>query len=406
MSEPFEAKTFWAQFDKPGGQASDHATDERTAVDLRKNMLRIEATARDELAAETAPPIPRLYRGDAFLTQPDDTPPWRITGLWPAGGNVILAAQFKAGKTTLRDNLIRSWCDGYSFLGRYPITPAAGHLVIIDAEMPARIARRWLNDQMITHTERFSYVNIRGAAASLNILAPAPAAEWTRLMTGAGAVLVDCIGPVMAALGLDESKSPDTGRFLAALERVLADASVPECFLIHHMGHGAERSRGASRLRDWPDAEWRLVRQDENPSSPRYLSAFGRDVDIPESRLDYDPGNRWLALAGGSRTDTRITAARAALAELLALQPGLSGRAIEDALGEELGRNTIRAAVKAAVKDGEVITKPGSKGAQLHFVKSLVRQCATLTQRACVCARPPIEGRTRAHENTTKARHP
>ena len=68
---------------------------------------------------------------------------------------------------------------------------------------------------------------------------------------------VDCIGPVMAALGLDESKSADTGRFLAALERVLADASVPECFLIHHMGHGAERSRGASRLRDWPDAEWR-----------------------------------------------------------------------------------------------------------------------------------------------------
>jgi len=226
-------------------------------------MLRIEATARDELAAETAPPVPRLYRGDVFLAQPDDTPPWRIAGLWPAGGNVVLAAQFKAGKTTVRDNLIRSWCDGYSFLGRYPITPAAGHLVVIDAEMPARIARRWLNDQMITHTERFSYVNIRGAAASLNILAPATAAEWIRLMAGAGAVLVDCIGPVMAALGLDESKSADTGRFLAALERVLADASVPECFLIHHMGHGAERSRGASRLRDWPDAEWRLVRQDD-----------------------------------------------------------------------------------------------------------------------------------------------
>jgi hypothetical protein len=64
----------------------------------------------------------------------------------------------KAGKSTVRDNLIRSWCDGYAFLGRYPVTLAAGHLVVIDAEMPAGTARRWLNDQMITHAERFHYM--------------------------------------------------------------------------------------------------------------------------------------------------------------------------------------------------------------------------------------------------------
>ena len=155
---------------------------------------------------------------------------------------------------------------------------------------------------------------------------------------------VDCIGPVMAALGLDESKSADTGRFLAALERVLADASVPECFLIHHMGHGAERSRGASRLRDWPDAEWRLVRQDDNPSSPRLLSAFGRDVDVPESRLDYDPGNRWLALAGGSRTDARIAAART-------VPRGLIGQA-QQVTGAGLWAATVTGKAQIAASGG------------------------------------------------------
>ena len=315
-----------------------------------------------------------------------DCGPRAATSSWPRSS--------RPGKTTVRDNLIRSWCDGYQFLGRYPVIPAAGPLVVIDAEMSRDLARRWLNDQMITHAERFSYINIRGAVASLNILVPAVAAKWSRLLTGAGAVLVDCIGPVIAALGLDESKSADVGRFLVGFERMLKDADVPESFLIHHMGHDAERSRGASRLRDWPDAEWQLVRQDDNPASPRYLSAFGRDVDLPESRLDYDPGNRWLALAGGSRAEARTAAARAALVKLLTAEPGLGVRAIEDSLSADHGRNVVRAAMRAAVKDGEVITKPGPKGALLHWLKSLARPsvpvCHPPGTLLYACACPPL----------------
>jgi hypothetical protein len=53
--------------------------------------------------------------------------------------------------------------------------------------------------------------------------------------------VLDCIGPVLAALGLDESKPAEAGRFLSAFEELLADAGVAESFLIHHMGHDAER---------------------------------------------------------------------------------------------------------------------------------------------------------------------
>jgi hypothetical protein len=74
------------------------------------------------------------------------------------------------------------------------------------------------------------------------------------------------------------------------------------------MGHSGERARGASRLRDWPDVEWRLVREktengDVDPAAPRYFSAYGRDVDVPESRLVFDPATRHLTLEGGSRAD-------------------------------------------------------------------------------------------------------
>ena len=289
------------------------------------------------------------------------------------GGNIILAAQWKAGKTTLRDNLIRSWCDGTPFLGRYAVTPSGGRLAIIDAEMPSRTSRRWLADQMIGDADRFAYCNIRGAAASFNMLAPAARSAWAKRLAGAcaAAVLLDCIGPVLAALGLDENSATDVGQFLEGFTTMLAEAAIAESEVIHHMGHGAERSRGASRLRDWPDAEWRLVRQDDNPASPRYLSAFGRDVDVPESRLDYDPACRWLTFAGGSRSEQQTAAARAALAEFLSGNPESSYRAIEQALAGDHVQRAIRAAVKAAVADGDVLTRGGPRNATLHWLAPL-----------------------------------
>ena len=344
--------------------------DPRMAIENRKNMLRVDGAARDELAAELAPPIPASFSGAVFLAQPDNAPAYRIAQLWPMGGNVVLAAQFKAGKTTLRDNLIRCLADGMPFLGRYPVTAFPGRVFVLDCEMPERTARRWLNAHMITNADRFEYCNLRGATAAFNILVPQIRAAWAKKLAEAEtAILVlDCIGPILAALGLEENKASDTGRFLAALDQLVSEAGVPESFVIHHMGHDAERSRGASRLRDWPDAEWRLVRRDDNPASPRYLSAFGRDVNVEESRLGYDDQTRGLAIGDGSRRTDQAGAARAALAELLGREPDLSGSAIEKKLGDDHARQAIRDAVKDAVKDRQVLTKNGPRNATVHYL--------------------------------------
>ncbi len=47
----------------------------------------------------------------------------------------MLAAQDKAGKTTLRDNCIRLKVDGDAFLDSAAVTPIVGGLVLVDAEM-------------------------------------------------------------------------------------------------------------------------------------------------------------------------------------------------------------------------------------------------------------------------------
>ena len=351
--------------------ADDDGGPFRWRVDQCKDRLRADQLARAELAAENAAAIPPMFGGAEFLAQPDDEPVYRINDLWPSGGNVVLAAQFKSGKTTAVHNLLRSLCDGAPFLGRFHVTPPDGAVFVIDAEMPARSARRWLNEQMIARADRFRYQNIRGSASSFNILLPELRRTWAGRIADAGTavVVLDCLGPVLAALGLEENSGADVGRLLEAFQELLRDAGVREAVVVHHMGHGAERARGASRLRDWPDAEWRLVRQDDDPASARYFSAFGRDVDVSESRLDFDPHTRALRIAGGSRAAGKTQAAVADLIETVRADPGVNSRSLERALVDNGGhtQKAVRDGIQAALREGLIIRQDGPNRAKLHY---------------------------------------
>jgi hypothetical protein len=84
----------------------------------------------------------------------------------------------------------------------------------------------------------------------------------------------------------------DARIFLVAFDELLKRCGADEAVIVHHMGHNGERSRGDSRIQDWPDAIWKVVKdkEAENPDDPavdRYCSAYGRDVDVSEGKLDY-----------------------------------------------------------------------------------------------------------------------
>jgi hypothetical protein len=193
---------------------------------------------------------------------------------------------------------------------------------------------------------------------------------------------------------------------------------VPEGMLVHHMGHAGERSRGDSRIIDWPDATWKLVR--ENPElegSPRYFSAYGRDVFRAESLLEYDPQTRRLTLRGGNRQDAANERLMPPLFERLAANPdGMSGRQIEDALVEAgHGRNEVRKAREYAVKRLYLVTSPGAKNAIIHRINpdrpESVRQRATsapLVRRntESECASAPIDGAHTQHTHSDAVSDP
>jgi hypothetical protein len=149
---------------------------------------------------------------------------------------------------------------------------------------------------------------------------------------------------------------------------------VDDALVVHHMGHSGERSRGDSRIRDWPDVEWRLVREDEEPHSPRYVSAYGRDVDQPESLLHFNSDTRHLSIAGGNR---KQAAAQAALADVVKVlrdkdPEKLSLHQIEmEMYASDHSRNAIRDALQLGVRLRTINVEPGPRNAKLHSLLSI-----------------------------------
>lgn len=340
---------------------------EREAAEHEAARMRVREMARTINAARgcaVAPPQP-LSLTD-LLTQPDDDLTYRITDIWPAGGRVLLAAPYKAGKSTLVGNVIRALVDGEQFLDKFDVTPV-GKAALIDTELDMRMLRRWLRDQGIRNTAAVSVLSLRGAVSTFDILDPATRSDWARQLAGADVVILDCLRPVLDALGLSEDK--DAGRVLVAFDTLLAEIGAGEGMVVTHMGHQHERARGDSRLLDWPDVPWNIVRGEDTDDGARqaYFSARGRDVDVPEGLLTYDAATRHLVYAGGSRKDST---ARSAMPELLALvrmEPGtLSKNQAEARLKDDHGisQRVARTTIKKAIADKLVITTPGPRRAE------------------------------------------
>lgn len=259
--------------------------------------------AKGRIAKRTADTfeLPEMPTLADLLAEDDEDEEYRIKGLIPAGGRIILSAPMKSGKTTLVGNLIRSLADGDDFLGTYPVTPLGedATIAVLDTEMSKRQMKQWLRDQGMRNPQRVHPVSLRGRVGSFAIMDDTIRAQWAAQLREMNTeiLILDPLGPVFDSAGVDENDNA-VGQVLVAIDALAQEAGIGEVFIMHHTGHEGERARGHSKLRGWPDAEWFLRRdlRDEGDSS-RYFRAFGRDVDVPETLLSYDTDTRHLTLA-------------------------------------------------------------------------------------------------------------
>lgn len=309
--------------------------------------------------------IPAFETLRTRLARPVHPTPWRIDGVMPDDARVVFSAQFKSGKTTAVGNIMLSLADETPLFGVFPVIRRPGAIVGgLDFEMSEHQLDSWYRAVHIRHDDRVVLVPMRGKATSFNLLDGAVLTAWADRLRAAGVtdLVVDCLRPVLDALGLDENK--DAGRFLSALDALKVKAGIRNLIVVHHMGHNGERSRGESRLRDWPDVEWTVVRKSDDPASPRFFKAFGRDVDVAEGQLAFDRDTRRLTLVGGSREDSKHDGVIDEIVDLLELHPDLVGVSIKERLNH--GKNVIDAALKRGVTSGRLKMTPGPNNSKTY----------------------------------------
>lgn len=339
----------------------------RRAYELRVNdeARALWTRQRAAMAGQLRPPVVNLVD---MLAVPDEDATYRIDNLLPVGGRALLAAQYKAGKTSMVANLLRSLVDGDRFLSRFDVTPI-GRVVLVDTELDERMLRRWLRDQGIRKASAVDVLCLRGRLTSFDIANDTVRADWAAALSGADFVILDCLRPCLDALGLSEDK--EAGVFLTAFDALCREAGASEAAVVHHMGHGQERSRGDSRLLDWPDVLWKIVRDDpDSDSGERFFSAMGRDVHVPESGLEWNPADRSLTLLEGGRAEKRARETGVDIAEILADPANSNGLSNTQLVGKlkTLGnsRDAARRAIRLAVEDGLLLTTDGPRSSILY----------------------------------------
>jgi AAA domain/Bifunctional DNA primase/polymerase, N-terminal len=334
------------------------------AVQERFVQLRILEDAKQLLNAHkagTAHPLQAINLTE-FLTQPDETEQYRITGLWPAQGRVLLAAAAKAGKTTIVvGNLLPSLVDGRAFLGEHSTQPVSGRVTYLNMEVGERIIRTWMRRAGIVNTDQINVVNLRGKASALTLATDQGRQRFAAFLRNqqTETVILDPLAPLLATLSLDENSNTDIALFFSWWAEMLNHAEVTDDLIVHHTGHAGQRSRGASRLLDEPDAIWTLTKglgtdpdDDETLGStqPRFLTAYGRDVDKAEEGLDYNPDTGLLTYNGQNRSQSKTAGKVNHITDILQDQTPRSTNQICQAVGGD--RNKAYAAVKKMVDNG------------------------------------------------------
>ena len=341
------------------------------AVQRKYAEMRVVEDAKALMAtvkAGQAPPLGGIMLHD-FLDQPDEVSQFRIEGMWPAQGRVLLAAAAKSGKTTLvAANLLPSLVDGKPFLGKFECHSVHGKVVLLNMEVGENTLRRWLRDCSIVNRHKVVIANLRGKGSALSLNTEKGRERLVEFLRAQDAevVILDPLAPVLASLGLDENSNSDIAQFFSWWSQVLAEAGVTDDLVVHHTGHAGQRSRGASRLLDEPDAVWTLTRDSDEGTGEfsridpvRYLGVYVRDVDMSAEALSFDPITRTLNLTGQNKAQVKEQSLDDLIAAVMKSGIPMSRSAIRDGVVTLGGNNNKAWARISTFSEDGTFTKSG-----------------------------------------------
>lgn len=282
------------------------------------------------------------------LKLPEEQIEWAIPKLIPSGANITLTAQYKAGKTTLINNLAKSLADNTKFLNEFQPMAHDGRIVIFNYEVSEGQYRRWMKDVAIENSHKVTLVHLRGKAVPM--VADFVRNEMVELLKRLQCQtwILDPFARAFTGSG-DENSNSDVGVFLDQLDIIKERAGISNLILPVHTGRaqesGIDRARGATRIDDWADVRWILKKTEDG----RFFSADGRDVYVDEQMLRFNEADRSLTLGGADAKTAKKRNLEDMWVEAVEAHPGLNTGALCQHLGKSTDDKSLAAARKAAL---------------------------------------------------------
>lgn len=350
-------------------ELAERAHQRRVREELQVLRARDEAKALflGEKAAREFREPPYRPNLTAELREPRLPTRYAVQDLLPAGGNALLTAQYKAGKTTCVTELARCWVDRLLFLGRY-IIHSQRRVALWNYELSQNQYNEWLEQSGIVNTDAISVLHLRGFRLDLRSKKGEDwAADWLK-DHDAGLWVPDPFA--RAAVGVDENSNSEVGVWLDTLDVIKERAGVDEAVLPVHTGRaqqesGQERARGATRLDDWADVRWLLTKDD---AGERFFRATGRDVETDEERLAFDAETHRLTIGGGDRKWVQKRRVEDAVVSYVEVNPGSNSSTIATGIGGD--KTAVPSALASAVAHHRLRMVPGKGVEKLYFPPS------------------------------------
>ena len=375
-----------------GGGDSNHQEDSTLTLDavvlqrvtMERVMFRVADAQARELVAEMeadadADMSIHGMQGDAYMQTVFPDMAWTVEDLWATGMRVILAAESKAGKTTMVVSLLQSLVDGVNFMGRFPVMQITdpNRVGYINLEMSERQLQQWLDQRGIKNSDRYVAFNMRGLGRKFDVRFPRTRVNIVKALKAANItiLIVDTLGALLDDYGVEENDNTAVGMVLAGFDALMVEAGIEELLIVHHFGHTAERARGASKLTGWPDVRWELLLDKDDVdkggySNHRFFKALGRDVWLPESRVDYDPTKHTLTIekdAKGRAANRALRSDRDVAEQIIAVlvaTPGATLKHIRDTTGGRADR--VGKLLGDLSSAGVIRITDGPRGAKYH----------------------------------------
>jgi hypothetical protein len=265
--------------------------------------VRERAVSEMEDAADFVPPVVEFHDLDDLEAADIPEVQYRIERMHNVGGSMFLAAQAKAGKTSVSLNMVRSLADGLPFLDR-AVVPVERRIMYWDFELPPSYGRQQVLNMRIQNKKKVTFFGLKGQKIPLHTEG---AKRWAIDHLRKYDVEVWFIDTLSRLFVGDEDSNTDMRRFVTALEEVQRLAGVKEIYLIHHAGHAKDgqkiRARGASALLGDFDTNVTLERVNpkDEEDTQRLMRIIGRGDFDPTIYYDWDPETKFVsAMDSGS----------------------------------------------------------------------------------------------------------